>query len=133
MKKNILLVAIIFFTTSIFIGCSSDSPSVTESNSSLIIGKWQIINSTKPDDYETCDYQSWTVFKTGGKYDDFDSCSNETSIGTWSVKNNVLTVISEEFPIPFAFTIKSLTNDTLILVVPDLLDGGTEEVTYKKI
>ncbi len=121
---------ITFFLVSIFlISCSSDNDST--SNSDSIVGKWQVVKYSIPDYYEPCDYLGWTNILSNGKFEDYDQCSNSKSSGTWSQKDNLLTLIASDIPIPFTAKIISLSKTTLVLEFDDF--GVKETITFKRI
>lgn len=123
MKKIIAL-----FLVSIFlISCSSDNDSASDS----IIGKWQVVKYSDPSLYVPCDYLGWTNFMNNGKFEDYDDCSKSKQTGTWSEKDNLLTVTPSDIPIPFTAKIITLSKTTLVLEFDDF--GEKETITFKRI
>ena len=96
-----------------FYSCSSDKDSA--SNTDNIVGKWQVVSYSNPDWYEPCDYLGYTNFINGGKYQDYDECTKSTENGTWSQKDNLLTITSSTFPSPIVAKIISVSTTTLVL------------------
>lgn len=135
MKNLFKLIPILAIMLIIF-SCRSDDNSES-SYSSKIIGKWKLTDSStngQKDYLDLCEYQYWTNIKSGGSFDEYDACIQNTRInaGTWEIKGNIFTIIDKSFPIPFACKIITLTNTSLVLEY----DGFSNEkvkVTYTKI
>ena len=111
--------------------CSSDNDSASSTgNTSNIVGKWQVVSYSNPDGYEPCDYLGYINIMNDGKYQDFDECEKTSENGTWSQKDNLLTITSPSFPFPVVAKIISVTSTTLVLEI-SFVDVDT--VTYKRI
>ncbi len=111
-----------------FYSCSSDKDSASSTDN--IVGKWQVVSYSNPDGHEPCDYQRYVNIMDGGKYQDYNECAKTSENGSWSQKDNLLTIISSTFPIPVVAKIISLSNTTLVL---EITFNGTETRTYKRI
>jgi hypothetical protein len=111
-----------------FYSCSSDNDS--DSNTDNIVGKWQVVKYSIPDGYEPCDYLGYLNIMNGGKYQDYDECTKSTENGTWSQKDNLLTITSSTFPFPIVAKIISVSTTTLVLETTFV---DVETVTFKKI
>jgi hypothetical protein len=125
MKKFLLFIIVL---TTVISGCSKDE----STKGDFLIGKWQVVKFSDPSGYSPCDYSGWVKFLEGGKFEDFDACTNTTETGTYTSTSTSLTVISKQFPIPVTAKIVTLTATSLVLEV-DGFGGPTERVTYKKI
>jgi hypothetical protein len=126
-KSKIALVLVVLFTMTF---CSKDDTSVASKPS--IIGKWKMESTSKPTNYDACDYESWIQFKTDTTLELYDACSMESSMATWSLNNNTLTITNAGSPLSIPVKVISLTTDTLIIEIPDFGDG-VEVITNKRI
>ena len=132
MKKFTFAFTMILFMALLLGSCSSDSNDAATPNSSLLIGKWKLVEVSTPDEYEPCDFEGWSNFKTDGKFADYDACDGTTSNGSYTVNGNSLTFTPDIFPIPVTLIIKTLTNSVLVVDAPDF-EGGTMELKFIKI
>jgi hypothetical protein len=111
--KKLFNLAIILALCVGFSSCSSDDDEGNDI-SSLIIGKWQMYETTAPDYYYPCEYLGWDEYKSDGKYNTYDACEGKTYTGSYTLNGKNLTVIPEIIPIPFIFTIVSVTETELV-------------------
>lgn len=124
MKKFLLFIIV---SITLIAGCSKDE----STKGDFLIGKWQVVKFSDPSGYSPCDYSGWVKFLEGGKYEDFDACTNTTETGTYTSTSTSITITSKVFPIPITATIVSLTATTL--VIESNFGGIKESVTYKKL
>jgi hypothetical protein len=134
-KLYLLGITVFLLGLTVFISCSKDDDS-----DSKIVGKWQLIEVKVDGEIENpnsengyfipCDYEGWMKFNTNGTYDEYDACEEKTIPGTWKLKNNILTVISEEFSFPVSVNVIENSDNRLVL---ESNSFGNEITTYKKI
>lgn len=134
-KKITKSLLLLFTAVTIGTSCSSSDDSVNGgSNESLLIGKWKVSEFQYPEEYVPCDYEGIITFKENKQYTEYDSCNGETYTGTYSLANNSLTVINQEFPIPYAFRVVTLTNQKMVLEATLFDANETKElITYTKV
>jgi hypothetical protein len=111
-----------------FYSCSSDNDSASSTDN--IVGKWKVVSYSSPENYEPCDYLGYINIMDGGKYQDYDECTNTSENGTWSQKDNMLTITSPTFLFTVVGKIVSVSNTTLVLEFNFI---GTHTTTYKRI
>lgn len=123
---------IILLSLLCFAACSDDDDDKV--SSSLIIGKWQLVNSTDKDT-EPCLFKGYVEFLSNGKYEDKTGCNNANGNGRWELNGNGLTITANIIPIPITGTVKSLTEDELILELEGIgwETGEVVEVKYTEI
>ena len=106
----------------------------------MIVGTWQleseIFNGT-PDETVNISYVQTYVFKDGGRYvwtfTFLDNEDGEPSVtnGTYSLKEDILTMSSDEGNLDQSYTIESLNESSLVLK-GEFLGNEIKEI-YKKI
>jgi hypothetical protein len=127
MKKSLAILSVVFSMLFLF-SCSKD-----KDEPASIVGKWQLQSAVPNDDYGDCDYQGYFDIKANNTFEVYDKCEDETFSGTWTKNGNTVSVKEDGFPLSVDATILSLTNSTLVMQVPDLINGGTIKETYKRI
>jgi len=111
--------------------CSDDDNDEQGTKTSNIIGKWQLIEVTHSEYYESCDFEGWMNIKSDSTIEEYDACDGETTKSKWKLEGNELTVISDVLPIPFIIEIVSV--DEKKMVVKFGVWGTTERATYKRL
>jgi len=133
MKRYCFLLIILF--SACFFSCSDDEDDkVINSN---IIGKWQLVLSSDKET-EPCLFKGYCEFISNGTYKDKTSC-NINGDGKWELKGNSLIITVNMIPIPVTATVKSLTDEELILELEGIgwSNGDVTTIkytdTYKRI
>lgn len=130
MKKYLLVLATAIFAICCFTGCSDDDDD-TSNEGSGIVGKWQVIQYSDPEDYDDCDYKGWINLHENGVYEEYDACDKSTTKGTWKDNgDNTIKVVAESFPVAITIKVVSVSSDKLVL---EFNLFGTETITYKRI
>lgn len=141
MKKILKYSCILTFISLILFSCRNDE-SNDSNNTSKIVGKWQLsevlINGVvdNPNSsnaiYDPCDYKSWIRYNSDGTIDEYDDCTKKVTLnsGTYSIKNNILTLNSKEFGIPINVTIINLSDNKFTY---EFTLFETQRLSYTKI
>lgn len=119
MKKTFGLLLVIFLFS-----CSKDSVSKYSDN---IVGSWQLTSGEPASNFDPCDFQGYTTFKSDNTLLDIDACAYINSTGLWRITDNILTVSNDEAPFPVDIQILSISDSKMVLKFM----GDTE--TYTKV
>lgn len=111
-----------------FSSCKKENTVVNEQNN--LVGKWQLVETSDPGNYEPCDYKGWLNLLKTNKYEDYDACTKETGLGSWEFKNNAIVITADIFPVPISTKIISVSKSTLVL---ELSFFGNSRQTYKRL
>jgi len=129
-KKVKLMMAVlaIGMLVTTFTSCSKDDE--IGNISELIIGKWQLYQSSTT--LDPCDFEGWAEFKDDGTCSDFDACDGTTTSAEYTIDGRKITFVMDMFPdAPFSYYVVSISDNELVFRVEIL--GFQVTNKYKRI